>query len=433
MRLRNIQLVLKREYWQRVKSPGFIIGTIVGILGLIALSFVPALFSLLEQGSASKVAVVDSREIVYPYLEVLSRPTPTPVPNQSPGTAQLPLAQSIRFVKAETDDSTALAEQVNKGDIKAYLVVSGDTASNATFTYFAKDRPGGLEAAQLNALLSAALTQAKLQEFGIAPGQVQVLFTPPSLKVEAVAGSILKDEDVVFQSTILVYVLLILLYVTILMYGIQVAMGVVEEKSSRVMEVLITAVRPIELLIGKVLGVGLAGLTQYALWVGAGLFVLLFAGALGGAVQGAGLDVAAVPASTLLSFLLFFVLGYVLFAAMYAALGSLVNKVEDVNNVTAPLTIVMVGVYLVSIYSLGNPDAEFVRWLSFVPFFTPMLMFIRVALGSVAIWEFVLGVALLVGAAYGLTWLAAKIYRVGVLLYGKRPSVREITRLLRTA
>ena len=118
---------------------------------------------------------------------------------------------------------------------------------------------------------------------------------------------------------------------------------------------------------------------------------------------------------------------------MYAALGSLVNKVEDVNNVTAPLTIVMVGVYLVSIYALSAPDAGFVRWLSFVPFFTPMLMFIRVALGSVTIWEFMLSVLLLAATAYALTWLAAKIYRIGVLLYGKRPSVREIGRLLRTS
>ena len=436
MRLRNIQLVLKREYLQRVRSPGFIIGTVVGALGLVALSFVPALFSLLNQSSAAKVAVVDPNNLVYPYLEVLSRPTPTPLAGQPEiGTTPtgLSLTQSIRFVKAETDDQQALAEQVEKGDIQAYLVVRGDKPSNATFTYYAQDRPGGLEAAQLNTMLSLALTQGKLREFGITPEQAQALFSPPDLKVEPIVGAVLKDEDVVFQSIILVYALLILLYVTILMYGIQVAMGVVEEKSSRVMEVLITAVRPIELLIGKVLGLGLAGLTQYALWVGSGLMVLLLGGVLGGAAQGAGIDVAAVPAGTLLSFLLFFILGYLLFAAMYAALGSLVNKVEDVNNVTAPLTIMMVGVYLVSIYSLSNPDAEFVRWLSFVPFFTPMLMFIRVALGSVAIWEFVLAVGLLAGAAYLLTWIAAKIYRVGVLLYGKRPSFREITRLLRTA
>ena len=283
---------------------------------------------------------------------------------------------------------------MNKGEIKAYLVVSGDKPSNATFVYYGKDRPGGLEAAQLNAYLSAALTQGKLQEFGITPEQARAVFSPPELKVEPIVGAVLKDERAQFNSTALVYFLLIGLYILILMYGVQVAMGVVEEKSSRVMELLITAARPIELMAGKVLGVGAVGLTQAGLWVLSGLVVLLFGSALGSAAQGIGIDVASVPAPTLLSFLVFFILGYLLYAATYAALGSLVSRVEDVNSITAPLTIVNVGVYLVSFYALADPNAQIVRVLSFVPFFTPMVMFIRVALGSAAIWEFVVGAGL---------------------------------------
>ncbi len=436
MNLRNVQLVLKREYLQRVRSPGFIIGTVVGVLGLAALAFVPALLSLLDQTTTAKVAVVDPSNLVYSYLDVLTRPTPTPVPGQASGETDntaLPLTQSIRFVKADTDDQDALSKEVTDGDIGAYLVVDGDKPSSATFTYYAKDRPGSLEASQLNAYLSAALTQAKLQEFGISAQEAQALFTTPELKVEPIVGATLTDEAAQRNSVALVYFLLIGLYVLILMYGIQVAMGVVEEKSSRVMELLITAVRPIELMSGKVLGVGLAGLTQAALWVLSGFVVLLFGGTLGSAAQGIGIDVASVPAPTLLAFLVFFLLGYLLYAAMYAALGSLVSKVEDVNNITAPLTIVNVAVYLVSFYALADPNAEFIRIVSFVPFFTPMVMFIRVALGNTDLWEFLVGVVVVALSSYLLTWLAARIYRVGVLLYGKRPSVREIVRLLRTA
>jgi ABC-2 type transport system permease protein len=425
-------LILKREYFQRVKSPGFIVGTVVGVLGLAALGFLPTLLTMLDQNTASKIAVVDPRNIVYPYLEVLSQPTPTPVPGQAPSTGQLPLTQSIDFIEAETEDQAVLAEQVNEGEITAYLVVNGDKPSNATFTYYGTDRPDGLEAAQLNAYLSAALTQGKLQEFGVTPEQAQALFAPAELTVEPIPGAELVDETARLNSTALVYFLLIGLYILILMYGVQVAMGVVEEKSSRVMEMLITAVRPIELMAGKVLGVGAAGMTQAGLWVLSGLVLLLFGGVLGSAVSGIGIDVASVPALTLLAFLTFFILGYLLYAAMYAALGSLVSKVEDVNSITAPLTIVNVGVYLVSFYALADPDAQLVRILSFVPFFTPMVMFIRVALGSAAIWEFAVGAVLVAITSYGLTWLAARIYRVGVLLYGKRPSVGEIVRLLRT-
>ncbi len=433
MNFRNLLLILKREYLQRVRSPGFIIGTVVGILGLAALAFVPALIGLLDQSSIAKVAVVDQNDLVFPTLELLSKPTPTPVPGSTPAPQTgLSVGSPIRFSKATTTDPTALDAQVTNGDISAYLIVEGDKASTTTFTYHAKDRPGNLTSSQLSAYLNVALTQAKLKEFGVSAQQAQSLYSPPELKVVPVGGGVLKDQNAQIQSAALVYVLLILLYVVILMYGLQVAMGVVEEKSSRVMELLITAIRPIELMAGKILGIGLAGLTQAGLWVASGLVVLLFRNVLGDAVGGIGIDVASVPLPTLLSFLLFFILGYVLYAAMYAALGSLVSKTEDVNSVTAPLTIINVAVYLVSIYALSDPEATFVKILSFVPFFTPMLMFIRVALGTTAIWEFVLGVVLVLAMSYLLTWFAAKIYRVGVLLYGKRPSVREIVRLMRT-
>ena len=393
----------------------------------------PPSWACLTRAPPPKWPWFTSTIFVLSTLEELSKPTPTPVPGTPNPAAPVSLSvgSQLRFSQATTTDTSVLDTQVTNGDISAYLIVQGDTASTATFTYHAKDRPGNLTSSQLSAYLSAALTQAKLKEFGISAQQAQSLYSSPQLTVVPVAGSTLKDEATQLQSIALVYVLLILLYVVILMYGVQVANGVVEEKSSRVMELLITAIRPIELMAGKVLGIGLAGLTQSALWVSAGLLVLLFRSVLGDATSGIGIDVASVPLPTLLAFLLFFMLGYVLYAAMYAALGSLVSKTEDVNSVTAPLTIVNVAVYLVSIYALSDPDAGFVKVLSFVPFFTPMLMFIRVALGTIAIWEFILGVVLVLIMSYLLTWLAAKIYRVGVLLYGKRPSAREILRLLR--
>ncbi|MEO8286401.1 MAG: ABC transporter permease [Chloroflexota bacterium] len=429
MNFNHIRLVVKREYLQRVRVPGFIIGTVLGVFGIVALAFLPTFLNLLDNQSATRVAVVDPRNIIFPYLPVQTSPTPTPAPSSQQNVPSI--STGLNFSKADTEDQTVLSQRITDGKLDAYVVVNGDNADNATYTFHAKDRPGTTTSTQLTALLSGASIQAKLAALGISPAQAQTLFTPPQLRIEPIVGGTLKDEKTYFQSVALVYVLLILLYVTILMYGIQVAMGVVEEKSSRIMEILVTAVRPLDLLLGKVLGVGLAGLTQYGLWVVAGLVVLLFSGS-GGSTGGTGLDVASVPAGTLFAFLIFFVLGYLLFAALYAGLGSLVSRSEDVNSVTGPLTIVMVGVYLVSIYALGNPDAEFVRWLSFIPFFTPMLMFIRVALSNPALWEVVLSIVLLAAGALFLTWIAAKIYRVGVLMYGKRPSFREVARLLRT-
>ena len=241
----------------------------------------------------------------------------------------------------------------------------------------------------------------------------------------------MRDEQSLFQSQALVYFLLILLYGSMVIYGVQVATGVVFEKSSRVMEVLITSVRPIELMLGKVFGIGFVGLTQVGLWVLVGfLGVVVSISANGGQLP---VNITSVPPATLIYFLIFFVLGYLVYAALYAALGSLVNKTEDVNSITMPVTLLLVANYLLSLSALGNPDAEYVRWLSFVPVLTPMLMFIRVALGSSGWWEPVLAIALLAATILFFSWIAAKIYRVGVLLYGKRPSFREIGRLLLTS
>lgn len=432
MNFRHVQLIIKREYLSRLRSPGFAIGTTVGVLGIIALAFMPALLNLLDQQTTLKIAIVDPRQIIYPYL-----PQNTALPPEqaaaSASTQPASLLTGILFMKPNTTDENVLSSRVEKGELSGFVVVEGSAPSNASFVYHGKSRLDPTTSARLLSLLTVASTQARLREAGISSAQAQALFAVPNFTVQPIANGVLKDTKAAVTSAALVYVLLILLYTTMLMYGIQVAMGVVEEKSSRVMEILITSVRPIELMIGKVLGVGLVGLTQYSIWVAAGLVVLVVGGAAGKSLTDAGIDVSSVPAGTLIFFLVFFVLGYLLFASVYAALGSLVNRSEDVNNVTSPVTIIMVAVYLLSLASLGSPDADFVKWLSFVPFFSPMLMFLRVALGTPAWWELALSIGLLLATSLLLAWLAAKIYRVGVLLYGKRPSFREIGRLLRTA
>lgn len=432
MNLRHINLIIRREYMDRLRSPGFIIGTVVGMLMIAGLSFLPQLLNLLDQQTAQKIAVVDPRNLIYSYIPKDTGTRPVATPESS--TQQVATAIDIRieFSRVDGADAAALSDEVQKGKINAYITVEGTRAMDASLQYHAKDRPSALVSARLLTLLNGAIVQARIQESGLPPQQIAALFTPPDFKVVPVTGSTLKDERTVFQSQALVYFLLILLYIATVVYGVQVAVGVVFEKSSRVMEVLITSVRPIELMIGKVLGIGALGLTQAGAWALAGLATLLIGAAAQGRNAAPSLDVTAVPPTTLIYFLVFFLLGYLVFAAIYAGLGSLVNKTEDVNSITTPITLVLVANYLLALSSLANPNADYVRWLAFVPLLTPMLMFIRVSLGDFAWWEPVLGIVLMLAAILFLAWVAAKIYRVGVLLYGKRPSFREIARLLRT-
>jgi ABC-2 type transport system permease protein len=230
----------------------------------------------------------------------------------------------------------------------------------------------------------------------------------------------------------------VLIFMIILMYGTWIAMSVVEEKSSRVMEVVLNAATPFQLLAGKVFGVGAVALTQYAAIVLAGGAALLAQGPVASAVLGEAGTATALPEGLTLELLLLFgvygVLGFLLYASLYAAAGSLVSRQEDVNTVVLPMTLLSTGGYLVGIYAatgLLDIRAGWIVVLSQVPFVSPFMMLGRIATGVAAPWEVVVSVGLLVVFIGGALWLAARIYAAGVLLYGQRPSLRAIVRLVR--
>jgi ABC-2 type transport system permease protein len=229
----------------------------------------------------------------------------------------------------------------------------------------------------------------------------------------------------------------ILIFMIIIMYGTWVAMSVVEEKSSRVMEVVLNAATPFQLLTGKVLGVGGVAFTQYVAVVAAGLVALLLQGPVTSLVAGEGVTLDLPQGLTplmLLAFAAYGVLGFLLFASLYAAAGSLVSRQEDVNSVVMPMTLISTAGYMVGVYaSMGLIDsrAGWVIGLALVPLTSPFMMLGRIAVGDATPWEVVLSLALLVAAIAAALWIAARIYAVGVLLYGSRPGPRAVWRLLR--
>jgi ABC-2 type transport system permease protein len=227
------------------------------------------------------------------------------------------------------------------------------------------------------------------------------------------------------------YASALVMYMAVMVYGLWVAQGVVEEKSSRIMEIMINAARPTELMFGKIVGIGLAGLTQLVpvlLIAGIGLFSQeRLADALG--VEGggfAGIDFGALSVELVGYFLIYFLLGFMLYAALYAGIGSLVSRQEDVSTATTPMTFAVVIGFFAAIYTLGAPDSLVARVVSIVPLTSPMTMVPRVMLGDPQPWEIGLSVALLLVTVWLAGLLAARIYRMGVLMYGQRPSLKVI-------
>ena len=219
----------------------------------------------------------------------------------------------------------------------------------------------------------------------------------------------------------------VLIFITLVIYGMWVASGVAAEKSSRVMELMISAASPVQLLVGKVVGLGLAGLTQYVAILVPALAILLLQDRLAVLAlgpSGAGEPLVGLTLPLLGIFLLFFVLGFTLYALVYAAAGSLVSRPEDLQVVSLPLSVISMAGYLVAIAVLGGASGTLVQVASFVPFWSPFVMLARVMVGRVEPWELTLSLALLVVGIAVALWLAIRVYSAGVLLYGQRPSMR---------
>lgn len=278
------------------------------------------------------------------------------------------------------------------------------------------------------ALLSLYRIQA-MQKSGMPPADAQKLLSA-QVKADVVQTAQGKDQEKNFFYT---YIMIFALYMAILVYGQLVASSVASEKSTRAMELLITSAKPKSLMFGKVFGAGTAGLLQLAVILGSGyVFYNLNQDYFkNNQIVKSIFDM---PLSILLYALLFFFLGYFIYAFLYGALGSLVSRMEELNQAVMPVTFLFIIAFFIVIFSMtsGNVDNAAMVVCSYIPLTSPMAMFVRIAMGNVAAWEIILSVAILIVSTVGIGFLAAAIYRVGVLLYGKSPRPKEIIAMLRS-
>ncbi len=283
---------------------------------------------------------------------------------------------------------------------------------------------------QFNAVMLAKYRSEKLAQMGVSQTEAQS-FLSAAVQSDTVKTSSGKDQ---MQNFFYTYILIFALYMAILLYGQFVATSVATEKSSRAMELLITSTEPKNLMFGKVLGAGLAGLTQFVLIFGSSyLFYNLNRTYFekNEIVQ----SVFNMPLPILLYTILFFVLGFFIYAFLYGALGSLVSRMEELSTTIMPVTMIFIIAFMVVMFSMGsgNVDNVLMKVCSFIPLTSPMAMFVRIAMGGVAGWEIAVSVAILVVSVIAIGFLAAAIYRMGVLLYGKAPKPGEMIKMLKNS
>ena len=319
--------------------------------------------------------------------------------------------------------SRPLARGWSTGSLAGLLLVGRDSAGTPSFEYVTSAPPGGRQVILMRLATLAVAVNDRVGTVAGLVGDFRVTAADPTAPVQPI------EADSASRS-ILATILVILVFITSVTYGMWVATSVAEEKGSRVMEVMLNAATTGELLGGKVIGVGAAGLTQYAAIVVPAVGVLLLQGPLAQLLLGdsgsSDGPLVGLTAGILVAFGAFFLLGFALSALLYAAAGSLVSRQEDVQQVALPMLLLSFGGYIAAAVATGSPEAGWVAPLSLVPFFSPYLMLVRLMVGQVSPGEVIVAVALLVAAIAAALWLAIRVYRAGVLLYGQRPTLRTV-------
>lgn len=422
-------VVFKREYLERVRSKWFIIATLFGPLFFAAITIVPLIMAARTKQSAdlSNIVVIDAT----------GAGLGTRVANALGGGLQGEPSQAqvreVSITDLAAAESLATQETVGK-KVRGYLVVDSATIAGTAARYAGRNASSMVDVSRIERAVRQGVMTQRLEAEGLDAARVTALTTfRLNLKAERITDT--GRGGSAMANTIFGYVVAFLLYLMIAIYGQYILRGVMEEKMTRVAEVVVSSVPTDTLLAGKVLGVGAVAMTQQIAWALSALALVYLRQPIL-AKFGAAQVPFALPSISLtagIALLLFFILGFIFYASLFAAVGAMVNSDQDAQQAAMPVTILLIASIVFIQPILMNPQSKLATVMSLLPFSAPILMPLRMTLTSVPWYELVgsiVGVALACVAAI---WLAARIYRVGLLMYGKRPSIRELVRWVRYA
>jgi len=435
--LANIIAVARREFEVRIRTRSFLLGTLLLVVGVAAIAFLPVIVRYIDRTDTREVAVhVAAEDLALDPVATLAG-----LLNAAPAVDTPTDGGAAAFLVSRVTDLEAGRRDVTAGRYVALLGIARGSDGDLDFTMYTADSHG--PGAQIGQQASNALAIVdRLARHGVAPSDQGDLFAPARFDMawaDPAKTDPVDDTMATIGQDMLSFGMTILIFMMIIMYGNWIALSVVEEKSSRVMEVVLNAATPFQLLTGKVFGVGAVAFAQYGAIVVAGVASLLLQGPVASVVLGEAAAATTLPEGLTIGLLAIFgvygVLGFLVYAALYAAAGSLVSRTEDINAVVMPMTLVSTGGYLVGIYAatgLLDARAGWVTVLAQVPFVSPFMMLGRISTGIASPGEVVLSLALLGVTIVASLWVAARIYAAGVLLYGQRPGILAIWRLVRT-
>lgn len=430
--MNKILIIIQREFLKRVRTKGFIILTITMPFIMAALVFVPLWLSSIENDEQQKVAVIDPTGV---YAKALK------ASKSFAFSAQPVITEEMRSEDSPYD---------------AVVAISGDLVKNngKVTIYSHKEIPGNL-LDYIQSKLNETVQKQKLEATGIAGLDKIIDDVQRDVNMKTVKWSKEGDEQAssTYVAIIVGGIFTLLIYIFVITYGGMVMQSVIEEKTNRIIELLVSSVKPFQLMMGKIIGVMLVGIAQMALW-GVMLSIIMTVASVGFGVSQAQSIAAGqpMPSPTMnmsqdtqelltaivnlpyaeigLMFIIMFVGGYLLYSSFFAATGASINEQEDANQFVVPITMITLFGLYAAMYSIENTDGPLAFWASLFPLTSPIVMMIRIPFG-VPLWQELLSITLLYASAFLMIWIGGKIYRVGILMYGKKPSIKEIIKWMR--
>jgi ABC-2 type transport system permease protein len=424
---REIFVIARREWLERVRSRWFLVGTLLGPIAMLAVVLVPALLAAREEKEVT-VAIIDRSH---------GAPTTATAPVAAPGPLVAELitvfaAQHWHGQLVEDPGEAALLAQVKERKINGFLILPADVLDSGLITYQGDNGTSAGAMARLDAVVTKVVQHRRGVAAGVSDEQIVRMMAPVRLSAKHTTGEAGGTSGI--ATFIVGYAVMFILYLAIILYASNVMRSVVQEKTSRVVELMVAAVKPGVLMAGKVLGVGAVGVIQLAVWLGMAVLTLKYRDALLGVIGVTGSGGVAVPPLSVAEaavVVIYFLLGYFLYASMYAAVGAMVSSEQEAQQAQMPLMIlIMIALGCVQLVA-NDPRGGSAAALTTIPFFSPFLMPMRYLLGGASVGALLGSLAVLLATIALAVIAAGRIYRVGILMYGKRPSGRELLRWLR--
>lgn len=430
MSWRQIFLVLKREYMTRIKSKGFIAATILVPVGFAAMFGIGVFISIWDSDITFEIGVIDQTEVLVQSLDDLN---------------------AERYIDYRNVSEDSLRTLVQEERITGYVILDEEHITSDKTIELIYSGSGGIQL--LNSIRSdmrEVIREERLQRADVSEDIQNIFETSVSLDSRRLTAEGEETEDDTAFFTIVGMAMGFIIFFAIFGYGGYIMRGVIEEKTNRIVEVITSSVKPIELLTGKMAGVGALAITQFGIWIIALFGLSAVAGpvaaslmtdqqsqmseAMGAAEQAevpAFLDIPAIETSLIIYFILFFILGYLLYSSLFAAIGSAADSETDTQQLMMPVTIPIMLAYFIMFHAWRSPDSTLSIISSLIPFFSPIVMITRIAITEVPFWQIGLAMLLMLLTFMGTMWLSAKIYKVGILSYGSTAGFKDIAKWIR--